>query len=281
MTDLRKVENGSLPFVLMDRMDDKLILEEIEGRISDTWVYHFEQGGKQVWGLSKVGIDQCSREMAKSGEVMRVMEESIMPCPMSDEHVIFKAKVARIAVKSDGTQIELDNTVGTKRQWIRMMSYGKVIDDPFFIEKGMSKAIRNAKAALTTDELKAKIIAKAKEERRVKKIADGTDQEAVNGGITSPPQTEGDSGVPPSPESSSPENEDSLVDKVTILQMLEEKTEGIMYPPTEDKMNMAVDLLFKKCMNFGEVSEWLNKYYNSQWKNPGVNINKLIEGLKK
>ncbi len=63
--------------------------------------------------------------------------------------------------------------------------------------------------------------------------------------------------------------------------MLEESTEGIMYPPTEDKMNLAVDLLFKKCMNFREVSEWLNKYYNSQWKNPGVNINKLIEGLKK
>jgi phage recombination protein Bet len=70
------------------------------------------------------------------------------------------------------------------------------------------------------------------------------------------------------------------VDKATILQMLEQKTEGVRYPPSEKQLDLATDRLFKKCMNISEVIEWINKHYHAEWANPGINISKLIDDLK-
>ena len=51
------------PFSLMDQLDDEAILAELEGRVVGSWVYEFMQDGKQIRGLSKVGVDAACREM--------------------------------------------------------------------------------------------------------------------------------------------------------------------------------------------------------------------------
>lgn len=74
------------PFEMMDRMDDELIVAEIEGRVVDTWVYHFPgEAGVEQWGLSKVGVDASCAELAKKGEVIRELELNFQADPVDAE----------------------------------------------------------------------------------------------------------------------------------------------------------------------------------------------------
>jgi hypothetical protein len=59
---------------------------------------------------------------------------------------------------------------GTKRQWVKMKSKGKIVDDPFWYEKGAMKALRNARSRLIPEEIRSKIITLAKTKGRVKDI---------------------------------------------------------------------------------------------------------------
>ena len=168
---LVKAEKGSLPFVLMDAADDALILAELEGRILDTWVYEFTSGGQKVQGLSKVGIDQATRELAKKGEVLRELECGYHVDPTDKNYVLFTVKVGRFAISKEGQEILLDTAIGAKRQWTKMARRdGRVVSDPFWFEKGLAKAARNAKQRLLPEEIKTKILTFAKEKGRVQKV---------------------------------------------------------------------------------------------------------------
>ncbi len=159
------------PFQAMDKLDDEAILAELEGRVVDTWVYHFPQEGKEIWGVSKVGIDQACREMAKQGEAIR--EEDVLWSidPTDKEYVLFKASASRIAVTKDGKEIPLDRAMGTKRQSVNTVRRdGKTAPNPFWFEQGSIKALRNARARLVSEETRSKIIALAKEKGKVREV---------------------------------------------------------------------------------------------------------------
>jgi len=160
------------PYQIMDRMDDSLIEAELENRIVKTWVYSFTgSDGKFQSGLSKVGVDACCTEMAKTGHIIREGEVKFQIDPTNDEYILFQGIATRYAISKEGKEIMMEAVNGTKRQWTMMKKRdGKVVNDPFWYEKGAMKALRNARARMIPEEIRTKIITLAKQKGRIKDI---------------------------------------------------------------------------------------------------------------
>jgi hypothetical protein len=170
-------------FAIMDKLDDEIILAELENRVVSTWVYSFPgQDGKTQTGLSKRGVDEACTEMAKKGHVIEEDSIEYSPCPISGEHVLFKAQVRRVLINKDGSRVPMETVFGTKRQWIKEQRKDKsIFDDKFWFEKGAAKALRNARSRLIPAEIQATIISLAKSSGKVKNI--------VTNGVATPPNT--------------------------------------------------------------------------------------------
>ncbi|MCK7503225.1 MAG: hypothetical protein MZV70_03390 [Desulfobacterales bacterium] len=48
-------------------MDDEAIVNELEGRLVESAVYHFTQQGKELWGLGKTGVDSVRHGTRQEG----------------------------------------------------------------------------------------------------------------------------------------------------------------------------------------------------------------------
>ena len=59
------------PFQLMDRMDEEALRKELEGVASTDLVYVVREGGQEVVGLSKTGVDECCMALVSQGQVIR------------------------------------------------------------------------------------------------------------------------------------------------------------------------------------------------------------------
>jgi len=155
-------------YSLLDQEDEKQILREISGEIINEFVYSIDTPGREVVHLTKVGVDNLCRMATSQGEIFRIVGEPLVYDEGDYIRVIIK--VGRFTFK-DGKEVALDTTLGAKRQWKKMkLSNGKIVDDPFYFEKALSKAERNAKVKLLPETLIAKMIKKWKEEKRVKKL---------------------------------------------------------------------------------------------------------------
>lgn len=162
-------------FKKFDEMDDQLIMAELEQKVVDVWVYHFIQEDpvtkkkKEIWGLAKEGVDQCSILMGKKGIALREEDLKFEVDPTSPEHVIFTAKVLKVLVDAQGNEAKVDSVIGTKRQSLMRKIKQKeepgyrMVSNPFWSEQGSQKAIRNAKMRLIPADIKAKVIANAKQ----------------------------------------------------------------------------------------------------------------------
>lgn len=172
--DLTVASQDTDIFARFDALDDKVIIDELETRVIDKWVYHFKSGGREVWGLGKAGIDGCARELSKKGTALREEDVKVQIDPTNAQYVLFTARVAKHFVDKQGEEAMVESAIGTKRQWIMQLIKGqqKPIPDPFWYEKGSIKALRNAKARLIPEELKAQIITFAKKEGKVREIKD-------------------------------------------------------------------------------------------------------------
>lgn len=144
------------PFVAMDKLDEELIIAELQGQQVDTLVYQFENQGRVVTGLSKAGVDAVCREMAKQGEVIRELELNVLD---NGTEYIAHVKAGRFAIQvtPDGVQrdVLLDTVFGVKRQ-PKTFENGKL--NPFAYEQAVSKAARNAKIRLLREDLKQVVI---------------------------------------------------------------------------------------------------------------------------
>ena len=181
---MAKEQNKNLPatmesqdiFARFEELDDKLILKELENQVVDSWVYHFTQDGHEIWGLGKVGIDACAKEMGKKGIALREDSIDFVKDPTHPEFVLFTAKVSKHVVDEKGNEAMVESAIGTKRQWIMVRRRGtsegerKVVANKFWFEQGSIKALRNAKSRLIPDDIKTKIIAFAKSHKKVKEI---------------------------------------------------------------------------------------------------------------
>lgn len=105
------------PFQLMDRMDEEAFRKELEGVASTDLVYVVREGGQEVVGLSKSGVDECCMALVSQGQVIR--EEDLQYEVIGDgeeREALFKVKAARFAVSPSGQDVRLDQVIGVKRQ---------------------------------------------------------------------------------------------------------------------------------------------------------------------
>ncbi|HEY7502829.1 MAG TPA: hypothetical protein VH700_01925 [Gemmatimonadales bacterium] len=105
------------PFQLMDRMDEEALRRELDGVASTDLVYVVKEGGQEVVGLSKTGVDECCMALVSQGQVIR--EENLqyeLIGEGEDREALFKVRAARFAVSPTGQEVRLDQVIGVKRQ---------------------------------------------------------------------------------------------------------------------------------------------------------------------
>ena len=105
------------PFQLMDRLDEEALRKELEGVAGTDLVYVVKEGGQEVVGLSKSGVDECCMALVSQGQVIR--EEDLQYEVIGegeDREALFKVKAARFAVSPEGQEVRLDQVIGVKRQ---------------------------------------------------------------------------------------------------------------------------------------------------------------------
>jgi hypothetical protein len=105
------------PFQLMDRMDEEALRKELDGVAGTDLVYVVKEGGQEVVGLSKSGVDECCMALVSQGQVIR--EEDLQYEVIGegeDREALFKVKAARFAVSPAGQEVRLDQVIGVKRQ---------------------------------------------------------------------------------------------------------------------------------------------------------------------
>lgn len=128
----------------MDRADELLILEELQGQALQTFVYSFESGGKRMTDLSVAGVNECVRLMNERGKTQVGISEQ----PPIVEHeergaeeyvrVLVFARDARHAGSGKwGTAVEPINFQDGPPKRV-----GKW--DKFSFTKALNKAQRNA-----------------------------------------------------------------------------------------------------------------------------------------
>jgi hypothetical protein len=145
-------------FLMFDRADDEAILARMRGAALKEMVYSFPQGRDSIYGLSVEGADECKRELAKLGEVIRE-EDARIESETADE-ARFVARATRYAVFFDGRpEIKLDTALEFKRQekYITFRNGQQGPDDSWY-EKGGSKAMRNAVLKLVPQTIKQRVI---------------------------------------------------------------------------------------------------------------------------
>jgi len=152
------------PFLLFDKLDDKLIKEELEGKMLGILTYHFNQKGNEIWGLSKAGVDESKAALAKKGEVIRELEFNFND---GDGEAYFNVKAGRYVVAQDGREILLETAFGFKRQ---PKKYDDGRDNPFWYEQGGIKASRNASMRLIPKDIQQGVIEYAKQKGKVKEV---------------------------------------------------------------------------------------------------------------
>ncbi len=105
------------PFQLMDRLDEEALRKELEGVASTDLVYVVKDGGQEIVGLSKTGVDECCMALVSQGQVIR--EEDLQYEVIGEgegREALFKVKAARYAVSPAGQEVRLDQVIGVKRQ---------------------------------------------------------------------------------------------------------------------------------------------------------------------
>jgi hypothetical protein len=158
------------PFQLMDRLDEEALRRELDGVPSDELVYVVKQGGREVVGLSKSGVDQCCVALVAQGQVIR--EEELQYEVIGEggsREALFKVKAARYAVSPEGREVRLDQVIGVKRQPLYHESQKL---NPHWYEAGAMKAARNARFRLLPSGVRAQVIASARQSGQARVIED-------------------------------------------------------------------------------------------------------------
>jgi hypothetical protein len=98
-------------------MDEEALRRELDGVASTDLVYVVKEGGQEVVGLSKTGVDECCMALVSQGQVIR--EENLQYELLGEgeeREALFKVKAARFAVSPAGQEVRLDQVIGVKRQ---------------------------------------------------------------------------------------------------------------------------------------------------------------------
>ena len=123
-------ETDQTIYQIQERADETAIESEIRGAFFDKMVYSFQQGGKEVVGLSYVGI----KEVARRHGYIEISDVEILE---TDTHfrVICKATDMITHLKMPG--------VSSQPKLMKLRD-GQQVPDEFALQKCVSKATRNA-----------------------------------------------------------------------------------------------------------------------------------------
>src|SRR5918997_2934878 len=136
------------PFQLMDRMDEEALRKELEGVASTDLVYVVKEGGQEVAGLSKSGVDECCMALVSQGQVIR--EEDLqyeLIGEAEDREALFKVKAARFTISPAGEEVRLDQVIGVKRQPLYYDSAALDLDSKVPSRKYRGKTFRELLAS--------------------------------------------------------------------------------------------------------------------------------------
>lgn len=142
---------------VLDRADEQLIEQEILGNLVEALVYEFKVSGKPVRGLSYAGVNHAVRTLNARGVARIKCPPSPRPefedCIDEEGDAAWRCTVYAVDALTDG------GAWGTAQQKKHMqLQNGSSKPDTFSRTKALSKAQRNAKSALISEELKAQII---------------------------------------------------------------------------------------------------------------------------
>ena len=156
------------PFQLMDRLDEDALRRELEGVASTDLIYVVRERGQEIVGLSKTGVDECCMALVSQGQVIREedLEYEVLG-EGEDREALFRVKAARFAVSPSGQEVRLDQVIGVKRQPLYQSSHKL---NPHWYEHGAMKAARNARFRLIPGNVRAQVIAAARESGRTRVV---------------------------------------------------------------------------------------------------------------
>ncbi|KKN65034.1 hypothetical protein LCGC14_0485910 [marine sediment metagenome] len=119
-------------YLVMEKRDEAQIVEALEGRYIEEFVYEFQSGGQKVVGLSWMGIQEASREYGG------------IECPIDKMRI--EHSESHVTVTIEAKDIKTGSVrIGRSKQALRMkLRSGKFMDDEFADQKAISKAQRNA-----------------------------------------------------------------------------------------------------------------------------------------
>jgi len=151
-TDLLVADLDDLPRA-MDRADEVMILDEIQGRALANWVYSFEVGGKLQTDLTVHGVNECVRVLnERGGTKVGVSKDP----PLIDQFTEGEERYYRALVYAEDRRTGVGN-------WGIAIEPSKVKGkwDKFAQTKALNKAERNALKKHIPDEFRQVIIAQA------------------------------------------------------------------------------------------------------------------------
>lgn len=157
-----------------DRADEILILEELQGRMLETFVYSFSLDGKRLTDLSYEGVNEAVRTMNREGAGIKI---SATP-PVVDEITEDGERQIRVMVYAVDTTSD-QGRWGTATEPVMMRKRnGEVVWDKFAFTKALNKAQRNALKTFIPAEMRQTLIATFLQDesrvRRLKSVAEAS-----------------------------------------------------------------------------------------------------------
>ncbi len=163
---------------VFDGMDDRAIVEHLNGKATGSWAYRIQVGGQTVEGISVDGVQEIIRRLAAGGEVIREVS-----CELTYEDAAearFVATAGRYIVSADGREVLMDTAIRGKRQAkVMRRRDGREQADEHWFEKGVAKAVRNAAEALIPEVGKQRILEDARNSGRMAQASPAASSEGL------------------------------------------------------------------------------------------------------
>ena len=100
------------PFQLMDRLDEEALRKELEGVGVTDLVYVVKEGGQEVVGLSKTGVDECCMALVSQGQVIREEDLQYEVIGEGEDRDILRLPGTDAVYRDKGEERDVDKTGG-------------------------------------------------------------------------------------------------------------------------------------------------------------------------
>lgn len=158
-------------FLVLDRHDEDLIVQELQRRVVKTMLYDFTQAGSRLVDLSSKGVNECIRLMNRTGKcairvlpTMLSIEETIEDGEEWVTATVYaedaKTQQGHFGTASQPKRMKVRSSTAERyRREGKQIGADDTVWDKFARAKAMSKAQRNALAAHIPETMRQTLIA--------------------------------------------------------------------------------------------------------------------------